>query len=163
MQLEIEREAIKREGNEAKLTDLNKVIGELSEERNALAAKWQSEKDVVESIQSAKASLEDLKLQAEQAEREGNYGLVAEIRYGRMKDQEQRIEEGRLKLQELQANSKMLKEEVDPEEIADVVSRWTGIPVKALVESERAKLLRLEDELGKRVVGQQEAIVALSA
>jgi ATP-dependent Clp protease ATP-binding subunit ClpB len=102
MQLEIEREAIKREGNEGKLTDLNKVIGELSEERNALAAKWQSEKDVVESIQSAKASLEDLKLQAEQAEREGNYGLVAEIRYGRMKDQEQRIEEGRLKLQELQ-------------------------------------------------------------
>ncbi len=162
MQLEIEREAIKREGNEAKLTDLNRVIGELSEERNALAAKWQSEKDVVETIQSAKASLEDLKLQADQAEREGNYGLVAEIRYGRMKEQEQRIEEGRLKLQELQANSKMLKEEVDPEEIADVVSRWTGIPVKALVESERAKLLRLEDELGKRVVGQQEAIVALS-
>jgi ATP-dependent Clp protease ATP-binding subunit ClpB len=162
MQLEIEREAIKREGNEAKLTDLNRVIGDLSEERNALAAKWQSEKDVVETIQSAKASLEDLKLQADQAEREGNYGLVAEIRYGRVKEQEQRIEEGRLKLQELQANSKMLKEEVDPEEIADVVSRWTGIPVKALVESERAKLLRLEDELGKRVVGQQEAIVALS-
>ena len=162
MQFEIEREAIKREGDEAKLADLNKVIGELSEERNALAAKWQSEKDVVESIQNAKASLEDLKLQADQAEREGNYGLVAEIRYGRVKEQEQRIEEGRVKLQELQANSKMLKEEVDPEEIADVVSRWTGIPVKALVESERAKLLRLEDELGKRVVGQQEAIVALS-
>jgi len=162
MQLEIEREAIKREGNETKLTDLNKVIGELSEERNALAAKWQSEKDVVETIQNAKASLEDLKLQADQAEREGNYGLVAEIRYGRVKEQEQRIEEGRLKLQELQANSKMLKEEVDPEEIADVVSRWTGIPVKALVESERAKLLRLEDELAKRVVGQHEAIVALS-
>ncbi|MFM7234501.1 MAG: ATP-dependent Clp protease ATP-binding subunit, partial [Flavobacteriales bacterium] len=139
MQFEIEREAIKREGDETKLADLNKVIGELSEERNALAAKWQSEKDVVESIQNAKASLEDLKLQAEQAEREGNYGLVAEIRYGRMKEQEQRIEEGRVKLQELQANSKMLKEEVDPEEIADVVSRWTGIPVKALVESERAK------------------------
>jgi ATP-dependent Clp protease ATP-binding subunit ClpB len=162
MQLEIEREAIKREGDEVKLTDLHKVIGELSEERNALAAKWQSEKDVVESIQNAKASLEDLKLQADQAEREGNYGLVAEIRYGRMKEQEQRIEEGRMKLQELQANSKMLKEEVDPEEIADVVSRWTGIPVKALVESERAKLLRLEDELAKRVVGQHEAIIALS-
>jgi ATP-dependent Clp protease ATP-binding subunit ClpB len=162
MQFEIEREAIKREGDETKLADLNKVIGELSEERNALAAKWQSEKDVVESIQNAKASLEDLKLQAEQAEREGNYGVVAEIRYGRMKEQEQRIEEGRIKLQELQVNSKMLKEEVDPEEIADVVSRWTGIPVKALVESERAKLLRLEDELGKRVVGQQEAIIALS-
>jgi len=162
MQLEIEREAIKREGDEVKLTDLNKVIGELSEDRNALAAKWQSEKDVVESIQNAKASLEDLKLQAEQAEREGNYGLVAEIRYGRIKEQELRIEEGRVKLHELQANSKMLKEEVDPEEIADIVSRWTGIPVKALVESERAKLLRLEDELGKRVVGQHEAIVALS-
>jgi ATP-dependent Clp protease ATP-binding subunit ClpB len=162
MQLEIEREAIKREGDQVKLTDLHKIIGELSEERNALAAKWQSEKDVVESIQNAKASLEDLKLQADQAEREGNYGLVAEIRYGRVKEQEQRIEEGRIKLQELQANSKMLKEEVDPEEIADVVSRWTGIPVKALVESERAKLLRLEDELAKRVVGQHEAIIALS-
>ncbi len=162
MQLEIEREAIKREGAQSKLDDLNKAIGDMAEERNALAAKWQSEKDVVEVIQSAKSAVEELKLQADQAEREGNYGLVAEIRYGRIKEQEQRIEEGRLKLQELQANSKMLKEEVDPEEIADVVSRWTGIPVKALVESERAKLLRLEDELGRRVVGQQEAIIAIS-
>ena len=162
MQFEIEREAIKREGAETKLNDLNKVIGDLTEERNALAAKWQSEKDVVETIQTAKAMVEELKLQAEQAEREGNYGLVAEIRYGRIKEQEQRIEEGRMKLQELQATSKMLKEEVDPEEIADVVSRWTGIPVKALVESERTKLLRLEEELGKRVVGQHEAIAALS-
>lgn len=162
MQFEIEREAIKREGAETKLNDLNKVIGDLTEERNALAAKWQSEKDVVETIQTAKAMVEELKLQAEQAEREGNYGLVAEIRYGRIKEQEQRIEDGRMKLQELQATSKMLKEEVDPEEIADVVSRWTGIPVKALVESERAKLLRLEDELGKRVVGQHEAIAAIS-
>jgi ATP-dependent Clp protease ATP-binding subunit ClpB len=162
MQLEIEREAIKREGDEVKLNDLNKLIGDMTEERNALAAKWQSEKDVVETIQTAKAMVEELKLQAEQAEREGNYGLVAEIRYGRIKEQEQRIEEGRMKLQELQATSKMLKEEVDPEEIADVVSRWTGIPVKALVESERAKLLRLEEELGKRVVGQHEAIAALS-
>lgn len=162
MQFEIEREAIKREGAEAKLNDLNKVIGDLTEERNALAAKWQSEKDVVETIQTAKAMVEELKLQAEQAEREGNYGLVAEIRYGRIKEQEQRIEDGRMKLQELQATSKMLKEEVDPEEIADVVSRWTGIPVKALVESERTKLLRLEEELGKRVVGQHEAIAALS-
>ena len=162
MQFEIEREAIKREGAEVKLNDLNKVIGDLTEERNALAAKWQSEKDVVETIQTAKAMVEELKLQAEQAEREGNYGLVAEIRYGRIKEQEQRIEDGRMKLQELQATSKMLKEEVDPEEIADVVSRWTGIPVKALVESERTKLLRLEDELGKRVVGQHEAIAAIS-
>ncbi len=162
MQLEIEREAIKRENDVAKLDELNKSISELSDERNALAAKWQNEKDVVENIQNAKSAVEDLKLQAEQAEREGNYGLVAEIRYARIKEQEQKIEENRLKLQELQANSKMLKEEVDPEEIADVVSRWTGIPVKALVESERAKLLRLEAELGKRVVGQEEAILAVS-
>lgn len=162
MQLEIEREAIKRESDELKLDELNKTISELSDARNSLAAKWQSEKDVVETIQNAKSTVEDLKLQAEQAEREGNYGLVAEIRYARIKEQEQIIEDNRMKLQELQLNSKMLKEEVDPEEIADVVSRWTGIPVKALVESERAKLLRLEDELGKRVVGQQEAIIAVS-
>ncbi len=162
MQLEIEREAIKRENNQARLDELNKIISELSEERNNLSAKWQSEKEVVEIIQTAKSEIEDLKLQAENAEREGNYGLVAEIRYGRIKEQEQKIEVNRVKLLELQANSKMLKEEVDPEEIADVVSRWTGIPVKALVESERAKLLRLEDELGKRVVGQHEAIQAVS-
>jgi ATP-dependent Clp protease ATP-binding subunit ClpB len=162
MQLEIEREAIKRENDTSKLDELNKSISELSDERNSLAAKWQNEKDVVENIQNAKSAVEDLKLQAEQAEREGNYGLVAEIRYGRIKEEEQKIEVNRAKLQELQANSKMLKEEVDPEEIADVVSRWTGIPVKALVESERAKLLRLEQELGKRVVGQEEAILAVS-
>ncbi|MBL0316090.1 MAG: ATP-dependent chaperone ClpB [Flavobacteriales bacterium] len=162
MQLEIEREAIKRENNQTKLDELNRSISELSEERNGLAAKWQSEKDVVETIQNAKREVENLKQQAEQAEREGNYGLVAEIRYGRVKEQEQKIEDNRTKLQELQANSKMLKEEVDPEEIADVVSRWTGIPVKALVESEKAKLLRLEKELGKRVVGQHEAIMAVS-
>jgi ATP-dependent Clp protease ATP-binding subunit ClpB len=162
MQLEIEREAIKRENNTTKLEELNKEISELTEERNNLTAKWQSEKDVVEKIQTAKSSIEDLKLQADQAEREGNYGLVAELRYGRIKDQETSIEENRTKLQELQANSKMLKEEVDPEEIADVVSRWTGIPVKSLVESERSKLLRLETELGKRVVGQHEAIAAVA-
>ncbi len=162
MQLEIEREAIKRENNQVRLDELNRSISDLSEERNGLNAKWQSEKDVVDLIQNAKTSVEDLKLQAEQAEREGNYGLVAEIRYGRIKEQEQLIEVNRQKLLELQANSKMLKEEVDPEEIADIVSRWTGIPVKALVESEKAKLLRLEDELGKRVVGQHEAILAVS-
>ncbi len=162
MQFEIEREAIKRENNTARLDDLNKELADLSELRNSLAAKWQAEKDVVEGIQNAKKEIENLKLQAEQAEREGNYGLVAEIRYARVKEQEDKIEAGRLKLQELQANSKMVKEEVDPEEIADVVSRWTGIPVTRLVESEKAKLLRLEDELGKRVVGQYEAITALS-
>jgi ATP-dependent Clp protease ATP-binding subunit ClpB len=162
MQLEIEREAIKRENNQTRLDELNKTISDLSEERNSLAAKWQNEKDVVETIQTAMSEVENLKLQADQAEREGNYGLVAEIRYGRIKEQEQKIEDNRAKLLELQVNSKMLKEEVDPEEIADVVSRWTGIPVKALVESEKAKLLRLEKELGKRVVGQQEAIMAVS-
>jgi len=162
MQLEIEREAIKRENNEVRLTELNREIGDLNEKRNSLAARWKAEKDVVEGIQNAKKEIENLKVQAEQAEREGNYGLVAEIRYGRIQEQQQRIEDGRSKLLALQADSKMVKEEVDPEEIADVVSRWTGIPVTRLVESERAKLLRLEDELGHRVVGQFEAIAAVS-
>jgi ATP-dependent Clp protease ATP-binding subunit ClpB len=162
MQFEIEREAIKRENNTAKLEDLNREIADLNEQRNSLAAKWQAEKDVVDAIQNAKKNVESLKFQAEQAEREGNYGLVAEIRYGRLKEQEGIIESEQQKLAKLQINSKMLKEEVDPEEIADVVSRWTGIPVTRLVESEKAKLLRLEGELGKRVVGQIEAITAIS-
>jgi ATP-dependent Clp protease ATP-binding subunit ClpB len=162
MQLEIEREAIKREGDENKQNELNAEISELSHQRNELAAKWQSEKDLVDSIQQAKLQMESLRVQSEQAEREGNYGLVAEIRYGRMKEQEEKISNSRAQLTELQSKSKMLKEEVDPEEIADVVSRWTGIPVKALVESERSKLLRLEQELGKRVLGQEEAIAAVS-
>lgn len=162
MQLEIEREAIKRENNTAKLDELNKEIAEFNEERNNLAAKWQAEKDVVDAIQNAKKDIENFKHQAEQAEREGNYGLVAELRYGRIKEKEALIESEQKRLAELQANSKMLKEDVDPEEIADVVSRWTGVPVSRLVESEKAKLLRLEDELGKRVVGQHEAILAVS-
>lgn len=162
MQLEIEREAIKRENNEVKLVELNREIAEKQEVRNDLTAKWQSEKDVVDAIQNAKKEIESLKFQADQAEREGNYGLVAEIRYGRVKEQEAIVEAEQQKLVTLQLNSKMLKEEVDPEEIADIVSRWTGVPVSSLVESERAKLLRLEAELGKRVVGQQEAISAVS-
>ncbi len=162
MQLEIEREAIKRENKESKLLDINQQLSVLSEQRNNLAAKWKAEKDLVEAIQTGKASIETLKYQADQAEREGNYGLVAEIRYGRLKEIEDQIETSRGQLMELQKDGKMLKEEVDPEEIADVVSKWTGIPVKALVESERMKLLRLEDELGKRVVGQKEAIQAVS-
>jgi len=162
MQLEIEREAIKRENNTTKLEELNREIAERNEERNSLSAKWQAEKGVVDAIQNAKKEIENLKLQAEQAEREGNYGLVAEIRYGKVKEQEAIIETEQKKLLELQANSKMLKEEVDPEEIADVVSRWTGVPVSRLVESEKIKLLRLEEELGKRVVGQHEAIAAVS-
>jgi ATP-dependent Clp protease ATP-binding subunit ClpB len=162
MQLEIEREAIKRENNTTKLEELNREIAERNEERNSLSAKWQAEKGVVDAIQNAKKEIENLKLQAEQAEREGNYGLVAEIRYGKVKEQEAIIESEQKKLLELQANSKMLKEEVGPEEIADIVSRWTGVPVSRLVESEKIKLLRLEEELGKRVVGQHEAIAAVS-
>ena len=162
MQLEIEREAIKREGDEVKQNELNAEISELSSERNDLAAKWQSEKDLVDAIQQAKLQIENLRQQSDQAEREGNYGVVAEIRYGRMKEQEEKILKSRSELTKLQSKSKMLKEEVDPEEIADVVSKWTGIPVKALVESERSKLLRLEEELGRRVLGQVEAIAAVS-
>lgn len=162
MQLEIEREAIKRENNVAKLGELNKEIAELNDARNDLSSKWQAEKGVVDAIQNAKKEIENLKFQAEQAEREGNYGLVAEIRYGRIKEIENTIELEQKKLIELQSNTKMVKEEVDPEEIADVVARWTGIPVTRLVESERSKLLRLEDEIGKRVVGQIEAITAVS-
>ncbi|MDZ4821969.1 MAG: ATP-dependent chaperone ClpB [Flavobacteriales bacterium] len=162
MQLEIEREAIKRENNTSRLNDINRDISELSGDRNSLAAKWQSEKDVVEKIQHSKSQIEDLKQQAEQAEREGHYGVVAEIRYGKIKEEEQLIETNRAKLLELQADSKMLKEEVDPEEIADIVSQWTGIPVTRLVETEISKLLRLEEVLSKRVVGQHEAVEAVS-
>jgi ATP-dependent Clp protease ATP-binding subunit ClpB len=162
LQLEIEREAIKRENNDARLREINEEIANLSEKRNGLQARWKAEKDVVERIQNAKTQIEVLKTQAEQAEREGNYGVVAEIRYGKIKEQENTIEQGKQRLLELQSNSKMVKEEVDPEEIADVVSRWTGIPVTRMIESEREKLLRLEKELGKRVVGQREAIEAVS-
>ena len=162
MQLEIEREAIKREKDEKKISALGEEIANLKEARDGLAAKWQSEKDVIDAIQMAKRAIEDLKLEAETAERNGDFGLVAEIRYGRIKEQEEIMESSRAKLIELQAKTKMIKEEVDAEEIASVVSNWTGIPVNRMIESEREKLLRLEDELGKRVVGQSEAIIAVS-
>jgi ATP-dependent Clp protease ATP-binding subunit ClpB len=162
LQLEIEREAIKRENNTTRLHDINEEVANLTEKRNGLQARWKAEKDVVESIQNAKKDIESLKTQAEQAEREGNYGRVAEIRYGKIKEEELTIEQGKLRLLELQANSKMVKEEVDPEEIADVVAHWTGIPVSRMIESEREKLLRLEIELGQRVIGQREAIEAVS-
>ena len=162
MQLEIEREAIKREKDEKKISALGAEIANLKETRDGLAAKWQSEKDVIDAIQTSKHEIENLKLEAEAAERNGDFGLVAEIRYGRIQEHEQAIVVNREKLIELQANSKMIKEEVDAEEIANVVSNWTGIPVNRMIESEREKLLRLEDELGKRVVGQSEAIVAVS-
>ncbi|MFM7022773.1 MAG: ATP-dependent chaperone ClpB [Flavobacteriales bacterium] len=162
MQLEIEREAIKREGDEAKSARLSEELANLGEQRNSLKAKWESEKSIVETIQKAKEKIEHLKLEAEQAERSGNYGLVAEIRYGRVKEAEAELENGKKKLGELQHSSKMIKEEVDSEEIADVVSKWTGIPVQKMVESEVQKLLRLEDELHKTVIGQEEAIQAIA-
>ncbi len=162
MQLEIEREAIKRENDTAKLEDLGREIANLNEQREAFKAKWQSEKDVVDRIQAGKKEIEALKLEAERAEREGDYGRVAEIRYGKLQELERAIESAKVQLAEMQANSKMIKEEVDPEEIADVVSAWTGIPVSKMLEGEREKLLRLEDELGKRVIGQHEAIQAIA-
>ncbi|MHB1278102.1 MAG: ATP-dependent chaperone ClpB [Bacteroidia bacterium] len=162
MQLEIEREAIKREKGTETLDKLNKEIAELQDERNEIKARWQSEKAVVEAIQSSKENIENLKLEAERAERAGDYGKVAEIRYGKIKEAEQELEANKQKLGELQANSSLVKEEVDAEDIAGVVSRWTGIPVNKMLQSEREKLLFLEDELHKRVVGQEEAISAIS-
>ena len=162
MQLEIEREAIKREGDETKVADLSMEIANLQEETNAVKAIWQSEKILVDGIQLAKQEIENLKLEAEQAERAGDFGKVAEIRYGRIKDAEAKVIELKTKLQEQQTTKAMVKEEVDSEDIADVVSRWTGIPVTRMLQSEREKLLHLEEELHKRVVGQEEAIAAIS-
>ena len=162
LQLEIEREAIKRENNVTRLNEIGEEIANLQEERNGLYGQWKAEKDVVERIQQAKKEIEHFKVQAEQAEREGNFGLVAELRYGKIREKEQAIEVDREELQKLQTNTKMVKEEVDPEEIADVVAAWTGIPVSRMMESEREKLLRMEEELHKRVVGQEEAIAAVS-
>jgi ATP-dependent Clp protease ATP-binding subunit ClpB len=161
-QLEIEREAIKREKDLSKLKGLNEEIGNLTEERNRLTAKWQSEKDLVDQIQLRKTEIEDLKFDAESAERKGDLGKVAEIRYGRIPTAEKTIEVLKGKLTVLQKDSAMVNEEVDAEEIAEVVSRWTGIPVSRMLQSEKQKLLGLEDELHKRVVGQDEAIGAVS-
>jgi ATP-dependent Clp protease ATP-binding subunit ClpB len=161
-QLEIEREAIKREKDQGKLKGLNEEIANLTEERDRLNAKWQSEKDLVEQIQSRKTEIENLKFEAEVAERSGDLGKVAEIRYGRIPDTEKVIEGLKGKLTVLQKDSPMVNEEVDAEEIAEVVSRWTGIPVSRMLQSEKQKLLSLETELHKRVVGQDEAIGAVS-
>ena len=162
-QLEIEREAIKRENDDEKLKDLNTTLANLAVERDTLKPKWQEEKDLVEKIQNAKAEIERLKQQAEQAEREGDYGKVAEIRYGRVKEQEEKISELQAGLNELSANSRrLMKEEVDAEDIAESVAKSTGIPVSKMLQSEREKLLNLEDELHKRVVGQDEAITAVA-
>ena len=161
-QLEIEREAIKRENDEKKLSSLNEEIANLSEDRDSMRAKWQQEKDVLDQIQKSKVQIEALKFEAEQAERTGDFGKVAEIRYGRIKEAELQIEQLKNQLTETQRGKAMIKEEVDAEDIAGVVSRWTGIPVNRMLQSEREKLLHLETELHKRVVGQDEAIEAVS-
>ncbi|MBM3439613.1 MAG: ATP-dependent chaperone ClpB [Bacteroidetes bacterium] len=160
-QLEIEREAIKRENDEEKLKSLNIEISNLSVERDTLKAKWLAEKELVEKVQQAKASIEQLKLQAERAEREGDYGKVAEIRYGKVKEQEALIQELTEQIQQT-GEKRLLKEEVDAEDIAENVAKATGIPVSRMLQSEREKLLLLEDELHQRVVGQEEAITAVA-
>src|ERR1700760_4547254 len=161
-QLEIEREAIKREKDEDKLRELSAEIGNLSVNRDTLKAKWQKEKELVEKVQNAKAQIESLKLAAEKAEREGQYGQVAEIRYGKIKEQEKIIDEYGKQLSGMNAGTRLMKEEVDAEDIAEAVAKATGIPVAKMLQSEREKLLNLEDELHKRVVGQEEAISAVA-
>jgi len=161
-QLEIEREAIKREKDEKKIEDLNQQIANLSEQRNAFKAKWQKEKSLLDNIQAKKREIDDLKLQAEQLERNNDYGGVAEIRYGKIKAAEDEIKAQEAKLNEINSESRLLKEEVDAEDIAEVVSKWTGVPVSKMMETERTKLLNLEAELGKRVIGQKDAIEAVS-
>ena len=160
-QLEIEREAIKRENDEAKLKELNIEISNLAVERDTLKARWKQEKELVEKVQTAKANIENLKLQADQAERNGEYGMVAEIRYGKIKEQEAVIQE-LTKAIDASTEKRLLKEEVDAEDIAENVAKATGIPVTKMLQGEREKLLHLEDELHKRVVGQEEAITAVA-
>lgn len=162
MQLEIEREAIRREDDKEKESILTKDIAELSEQRNSLKAKWEAEKEVVHGIQKEKENIDRLKFEAEQAEKSGDYGKVAEIRYGKITEAERRLNEFQQKMAEQVQGEGLLKEEVDSEDIAEVVAKWTGIPVSRMVQSEREKLLNLEDELGKRVAGQEEAIRLLS-
>lgn len=162
MQLEIEREAIRREKDKEKEAVLSKDIAELSEARNSLKAKWESEKEVVHGIQREKENIDRLKTEAEQAEKAGDYGRVAEIRYGKITEAEKRLDELQKRMKEMQGEKSLLKEEVDSEDIAEVVAKWTGIPVSKMLQSEREKLLHLEKELSKRVAGQEEAIQALS-
>jgi len=161
-QLEIEREAIKREKDEVKLKQLNEEIANLDEVRKALKAKWQAERNLVNGIQQQKKNIESYKTEAEQAEREGNYGLVAELRYGKTQEATAKLEQLKKELNLMQVNSALVKEEIGSEEIAEIVARWTGIPVTRMLQSEREKLLHLEDELHKRVIGQDEAIQAIS-
>jgi ATP-dependent Clp protease ATP-binding subunit ClpB len=162
MQLEIEREAIRREKDREKESILSKEIAELSGDRASLKAKWESEKEIVHGIQKEKENIDKLKFEAEQAEKSGDYGKVAEIRYGKITEAEKRLMEYQQKMKSLQGEKTLLKEEVDSEDIAEVVAKWTGIPVSKMLQSDREKLLHLEEELSKRVAGQEEAIGALS-
>ncbi|MFU8844225.1 MAG: ATP-dependent chaperone ClpB [Bacteroidales bacterium] len=161
-QLEIEREAIKREKDETKLKGLGMELANLNEERNHLYAKWKAEKEISEEIQKRKMTIENMKYEAEQAEREGNYGKVAEIRYGKIRNEEEEIEIAKKKLSEIQADSPLINEEIGSEEIAEIVARWTGIPVSKMIQSDKEKLLHLEAELHQRVIGQDEAIQAIA-
>ncbi|MEN8119995.1 MAG: ATP-dependent chaperone ClpB [Bacteroidota bacterium] len=160
--LEIEREALKREKNKTRLENINLEIANLQDGLNDFMAKWKAEKEVIEKIQQNKQAVENFKIEAERAEREGDLGKVAELRYGKIKEAEAGIKKYKQELQNMQANSSLIKEEVEPEDIAELVAKWTGIPVSKMLESEREKLLHLEDQLHKRVVGQEEAITAIS-
>lgn len=162
MQLEIEREAIKRENDDKKVNELSEEIANLSTERDSLRARWKAEKDLVEAINNQGEQIENFKLEADQAERAGDYGKVAELRYGKIKEAQDRVEELKKQLADTQVDNRMLKEEVTSEDIAGVVSRWTGVPVTKMIQSEREKLLHMEGELHKRVAGQEEAIEAIS-
>ena len=161
-QLEIEREAIKRENNQEKLQHIAAQLGELVDQRNAFKTKWQEEKEVVEKIQKLRQDIEDLKLEAEQAERAGDYGKVAEIRYGKLSETEDMLKGREQELSDRDSTSSFIKEEIRGEDIAEIVARWTGIPVVKMMQSERDKLLNLEEELHERVIGQEEAIEAVS-
>ncbi|MEX2588831.1 MAG: ATP-dependent Clp protease ATP-binding subunit, partial [Chitinophagales bacterium] len=161
-QLEIEREAIKREKDKAKLDDLNEQIANLTETRDNLKAKWQSEKELVDNIQARKQDIENFKLEAEQAERAGDYGKVAEIRYGKIKATEEALAKLEQQLKERDHETRLMKEDVDAEDIATSVSKWTGIPVNRMLQSDKEKLLNMEEELHKRVIGQDEAVEAVS-
>jgi ATP-dependent Clp protease ATP-binding subunit ClpB len=162
MQLEIEREAIKRENDEKKVKELSEDIANLSNERDSLRARWKAEKDLVDAINNQGEQIESYKLEADQAERAGDYGKVAELRYGKIKEAQDQVEKLKVQLSETQLDNRMLKEEVTAEDIAGVVSRWTGVPVTKMIQSEREKLLFMETELHKRVAGQEEAIEAIS-
>ncbi len=161
-QQEIEREAVRREGDEARIERISEALANLNTERTELRAKWQRERDLLQTVQTAKEQVEQVKIEAERMEREGDYGRVAELRYGRLPELERQMEAARTELGRIQGGGALLKEQVDAEDIANIVSRWTGVPVTRMLETERQKLLRLEDELRKRVVGQDEALAVVA-